>query len=447
MTISLSGSPYNFEETGHWVLDKSCQFLARAELLRVQGQLSDTTLRAYFGQKRFEHIAESNAISGSTLSVSETQIAVIRGITITGHDPAYSEDAINLSLALERMVKMADERSPTTLDQVKSLHALILGDTPGAGLFQERPARVARLPYRKLSTCAGINSGMEDWERWSVGNMDASALLRAVVLHTWLTHVHPFINGNGRVSRVVMNLELIRAGLPSVIIRRKDRLRYYEALAESDVSKDLGTIAELILSRADDALRDFERAGITHDTHEGYDRAQAQLRTAQERKVGIWNDAVWLLFSLVEEALETAVGDIGEVSIYWYDHKLLIDDYVALEHGDTAGNSWLCRINVEVPAVGSRRLLAWIGYRTYAIQDWLSVGPGPSIFWSIPDPSGHRKWIRDDSKSPGVSELTLQLPDVDSWAARLPDGRITRLEPGQVAAKVAEAVITSMAYT
>ena len=444
MAISLSGSPYNFEDTDHWILDKSYQFHIRADLLREQGQLSDTTLYEYFKQKRFEHIAESNAISGSTLSAGETQIAVIRGITITGHDPAYSEDAINLSLALGRMLEMASERSPTTLDQVRSLHALILGDAPGAGLFQDRPAGIARLPYRRLSSWTGIKSSMEDWERWSIGNMDASALLRAVVLHTWLTHVHPFIDGNGRVSRVVMNLELIRAGLPGVIIRRKDRLKYYEALAESDASGALGTIAELVLSRADDALHDIESTAILQDDR---DLAQVQLRATQERKVGIWNDAVWLLFSLLEDALKTAVGSAGEVATYWYDEELLVDDYAALEQGDTAGNSWLCRINIEVPAVGSKRLLAWTGYRTYGIRDWMSIGPGPSIFWSIPDPTGHRKWIRDDSKSPGVAELTLRLPEAASWIVRLPDDGITRLKPGQVVHEITKEVIDSITYS
>ena len=52
-----------------------------------------------------------------------------------------------------------------------------------------------------------------------------------------------------------MNLELIRAGLPSVIIRRKDRLRYYEALADSDAGGDLGLVAELVLARAADAVK------------------------------------------------------------------------------------------------------------------------------------------------------------------------------------------------
>ena len=285
-------------------------------------------------------------------------------------------------------------------------------------------------------------SAMEDWEQWSTANIEGLALLRAIVLHAWLTHIHPFTDGNGRTSRAVMNLELIRAGLPSVIIRRKDRLRYYEALAESDLGGDLGPLSELVLARAEDALRDLERQAAAH---EGYDRARAELLRAQERQVAIWNDAVQLLFSLVDDALEAALGDIGRVSTRWYEDKMLVEDYAALSRGDPAGNSWLYRIDVDVPGLHKRRLLAWTGYRSYEMAGWRAIGAGPSIFWSVPDPSGYRHWIRDDSRSPGLAELTLHLPNVDRWIVRLSDDRITRLLPSEVARRIASAVIDSIA--
>ncbi|MDE0161424.1 MAG: Fic family protein [Acidimicrobiaceae bacterium] len=439
--IDLDGSPYSLEDTGGWVIDEAASLQERVELLRGEGRLSEATLRAYFGEKRFEQIAESNAIEGSTLSVGETQMAVLRGITITGHDPAFAKDAVNLSKALERMVELARDPSPTTLGQVKELHGLILGDGAGAGLFRSQPVRIAGSPHRPPSSWGEVMSAMEDWDRWSGANTDVLALLRAIVLHTWLTHIHPFTDGNGRTSRAIMNLELIRAGLPSIIIRRKDRLRYYEALAESDLGGDLGPISELILARAEDALRDLERKAAAH---EGYDRARAELRRAQERQVAIWNDAVQLLFSLVDDALDAAVGDVGRVSTRWYEDELLVEDYAVLARGDPAGNSWLYRINVEIPALSDRRLLAWTGYRSYAVQGWQEIGAGPSIFWSVPDPSGYRHWIRDDSQSPGVAELTLHLPNVDTWIARLPEGGITRLPPSEVAQRIAHAVVKSI---
>ena len=78
MTIDLTGSPYSIEETGRWAIEKAAKLQQRAGMLREQGRLTDQTLRAYFGDKRFEQIAESNAIEGSTLSVGETQLAASR---------------------------------------------------------------------------------------------------------------------------------------------------------------------------------------------------------------------------------------------------------------------------------------------------------------------------------------------------------------------------------
>ena len=57
-------------------------------------------------------------------------------------------------------------------------------------------------------------SGMDDWEHWSVANSGAPVLTRAIVLHAWLTHIHPFTDGNGRTARAIMNLELVRGGFP-----------------------------------------------------------------------------------------------------------------------------------------------------------------------------------------------------------------------------------------
>ena len=441
MTINLDGSPYSLEETGQWAIQKAADLERRVELLRNAGRLSEHTLRAYFDDTRFEQIAESNAIEGSTLSAGETELAIMQGITITGHDPVYSRDAINLSQALERLVELAKEPSATNIEQVKELHSLILADASSAGLLRSQPVRISGSPHVPPATWPQVMDGMEDWEDWSINNAETSALLRAIVLHTWLTHIHPFADGNGRTSRAVLILELIRAGLPSIIIRRKDRLRYYEALAESDLGGDLGPIVELVVERAEDALRRLER---TASAHQGYDRARAELKEAQKRQVGIWNDAVRLLFLLVDDALEVAFEDIGRVSTFWYEDELSIDDFVSLSQGDAAVNSWLFRINAEVSGIESRRYLAWTGYRSYEMRQSRGIGDGPSIFWSVPDQSGERRWVRDDLQSPGIAELTLELPNVDQWIGRLPGGEVRNFKPSSAARRIAESILNSI---
>jgi hypothetical protein len=81
-------------------------------MLRQTGELTEQTLRNYYGEKRFEQVAESNAIEGSTLSVGETELAVLKGVTITGHDPAYARDAIALDKALNRIAELARQAEP-----------------------------------------------------------------------------------------------------------------------------------------------------------------------------------------------------------------------------------------------------------------------------------------------------------------------------------------------
>ena len=441
-TPSLRGTPYSLEATSDWVIEEVAKLHGRVELLRSEGKLTPATLRRYFGDKRYEQVAESNAIEGSPLDVGETRLAIERGMTIPGHDAVYSQDAVNLSEALQHMVELARRNAPTTYEHVKDLHGLVLGKSPGAGLFRSEPVTITGSPHVPPSTWPEIMSAMEEWERWSQDNAAAAALLRAIVLHTWLTHIHPFTDGNGRTSRAVMNLELIRGGFPSVIIRRKDRLRYYDALAESDLGGDLEPIAGLILQRAEDALHDLER---TAAEQQGYDRKKAEFRHAQIRRAAIWNDAVRLLFSLVEHELDDMFDDVGHVKTRWYDAELTVDDYVSLAESNSSGNSWLVRFDAKVPGVGECRYLAWTGYRSFEMQDWNSIGGGPAVFWSVPDPTGYRTWHRDDTSSPGIAELTLHLPDVDQWVVRMPDGDIRRLRPSAVAALVAGAIANSVA--
>ena len=89
MKFDIPGTPYLFSDVaGAEAFRSTIQDLAqRIKLLRDQGTLTESTLQKYYGDKRFEQIAESNALEGSTLSVDETELAVLKGITISGHDP------------------------------------------------------------------------------------------------------------------------------------------------------------------------------------------------------------------------------------------------------------------------------------------------------------------------------------------------------------------------
>lgn len=414
----------------------------RADDLRSTGRLTEATLKAYFGDKRFEEIAESNAIEGSPLDAGETRLAVLQGVTISGHDPSWSRDAVNLSHGLDFVVELAKDRAgpPMHLARLRELHTLILAGSRWAGQYRTVNVEISGSPHHP-PRFAEIPAAMEEWSEWSETNREAPPILRAIVLSVWLTHIHPFRDGNGRTSRAVMNLELIRGGLPSVIIRKKDRHRYYEALAESDTGGDLRPIAELIAARAGHAMDHLERAARAH---QGYERDQVRLLRDLERRVGIWNQAVNLLLALVHDELQARVGALGTVTLRWYGAGLDTDDYQALFSGDSSGNSWLARVGVEIPGLGAREFLAWVGYRSPETAKWRDLGPGPAIRWSVPNPDGYPRWLAAEAASPGFEELTLRIPDVDLWIARTGSGEIHRTRPSQVAGRIASDIFESV---
>jgi Fic family protein len=431
MTLDVTGSPYYLADAeGSSAFKKTINDLTqRVELLRSQGKLSNSTLLDYYGEKRFEQIAESNALEGSTLSVGETELAVLKGITISGHDPAYSRDAQALARALDELAKMAQKDEPTDIEQVKHLHELILGGRPGSGIFRAGEVRIRGSEHVPPKTIQQVLDQMEQWQAWSRANAEAPPVLRAAVLHAWLEHIHPFIDGNGRVGRAVTNLELVRFGYPPVIIRRKDRDQYLDALGRAD-GGDLGAFVDLIAGRLEDSLRDLERAA---QRRQGYDVYREKRRQAQANRLELWKAGVHLLFAGIHVNLVERLGE-RHVEMREYD-PLGVDDFMDLCEGRPVRLSWAFSIRCKVPGVPVVERLVWAGVMGEALREQLAEEGGrPALMWSAPNPGGYPPWVRLEDDSPGGSQMTILG---DRWLVAQ-GGKITEYTPSQLAAKIGE---------
>ena len=264
--LNLNCTPYTLSKAAELDLIKRVKEIEdRVLTLRNSGSLTGETLKNYYGEKKYEQVAESNAIEGSTLSVGETELAILKGVTITGHDPAYVRDAIALEKALEKLVEMArTNQNPTGIEQLHGLHLIIMGERSGGGIFRNQEVRIKGSQHVPPRTWKEVMVAMEEWESWSKENSQLPAIVRSAILHSWLAHIHPYIDGNGRASRAIGNLELVRAGYPPIIIRKKERERYLDALSESDIAGDIRSFLELILDRAEGALLGLEQSAKKH---------------------------------------------------------------------------------------------------------------------------------------------------------------------------------------
>lgn len=438
--FNLEATPYQLNQSATTQVNKRLKSIEeRVSLLRSNGTLTEQTVRDYYGEKRFEQVAESNAIEGSTLSVGETEMAVLKGITITGHDPAYAKDAMALDKALTRITELARiTKNPTDISQLHEVHALLLGDRPGAGIFRNERVTIRGAKHSPPKTWNEIMDMMTDWENWSRENVTLPAPIRAVVLHAWLTHVHPFIDGNGRISRAIGNLELIRAGYPPIIIKKKERDRYIEALAESDEGGDIRAFMELIFERIEGGLTGLE---LSAKLKQGFNPVVERIRKMQEKQLNIWETSVKLLASIIEHKLSQLLEPVlGICTIRVYDAPLDMNDYLEVCNGHSVPRSWAFSVKSEIPGLEGIEKLAYVGHRSSEMYSKLNQQGGPSLYWSGKNPAGFPKWISDGSKSPYALEITSMVGNGDEWFAKLPDNSVQKVQTTELADRIANAI-------
>jgi Fic family protein len=187
-------------------------------------------------QLTIEWIYNSNAIEGSTLSLRETQLILEQGITIGGKSLREHFEVINHQEAIKLVESLAGQQEPLTPFYVRQLHALVLTkiDDENAGQYRTLPVRIVGTAHEPPPAW-DIPAQMNDWASWlqaQAGVMEPVSL--AAMAHHKLVAIHPFIDGNGRTARLIMNLVLLRAEYPPAIIARVNRRQYYRVLAQAD---------------------------------------------------------------------------------------------------------------------------------------------------------------------------------------------------------------------
>jgi len=173
----------------------------------------------------------SNAIEGNTLTLLETKV-VLEGITVGGKALREHFEAINHRNAIYYVEDIIKKVEPFSEWQIRNIHQLILKniDDHNAGRYRQQNVLISGATNTPPDYTL-LNDKMAHFVDWY--NSESSQLHpieRAAKVHSDFVGIHPFIDGNGRTSRLLMNLELMKAGYPPCVITVENRLAYYEAL-------------------------------------------------------------------------------------------------------------------------------------------------------------------------------------------------------------------------
>lgn len=179
-----------------------------------------------------EHTYNSNAIEGNTLTLQETAL-VLQGVTIDQKPLKDHLEAVGYKEAFQYMEELAKQDRELSEFDIKGIHNLVLADRPeDRGIFRRVNVRIAgglTNPVQPYLIEPKIEELLNDYITWR----KTMHIVECVALfHLRFESIHPFIDGNGRTGRLLMNLQLIKAGLPAVNIKFSDRKRYYDAFDE-----------------------------------------------------------------------------------------------------------------------------------------------------------------------------------------------------------------------
>ena len=205
----------------------------------------------------------SNAIEGNTLTLKETALA-LEGMTIDQKPLKDHLEAVGHRDAFLYVQDVAKQELPLSETVIKNIHALVLMNRPDdKGVYRRIPVRIMGAytepvqPYMIEPRMAELLSINE--ERKST----MTDIERIALFHLEFEGIHPFIDGNGRTGRLILNLDLIRNGYPPINVKFTDRKRYYDAFdafyRDNDATPMTELIAEYIDLRFDDYFAVLER--------------------------------------------------------------------------------------------------------------------------------------------------------------------------------------------
>ena len=205
----------------------------------------------------------SNAIEGNTLTLKETALA-LEGMTIDQKPLKDHLEAVGHRDAFLYVQDVAKQELPLSETVIKNIHALVLMNRPDdKGVYRRIPVRIMGAytepvqPYMielRMTELLSANEARKN---------TMTDIERIALFHLEFEGIHPFIDGNGRTGRLILNLDLIRNGYPPINVKFTDRKRYYDAFdafyKDIDATPMIELIAEYIDLRFDDYFAVLEK--------------------------------------------------------------------------------------------------------------------------------------------------------------------------------------------
>lgn len=199
-----------------------------------------------------EYTYNSNAIEGNTLTLRETDL-VLRGLTIDKKPLKDHMEAVGHKEAFDYVRELVKDNIPISESIIKKIHFLVLADKKNdRGVYRKIPVHIMGASHEPVQPYL-IEPKMEQL-LINFKESEEHIVTKLARFHIEFEAIHPFIDGNGRTGRLLVNLELMKAGYPPIDIKYMDRVAYYNAFDEYHVKNNLSAMENLFTKYINERL-------------------------------------------------------------------------------------------------------------------------------------------------------------------------------------------------
>lgn len=231
------------------------QIDALAEQLNQRRPLTVGELKRMQESFLIEYTYNSNAIEGSTLTLQETAL-VLEGLTIDQKPLKHHLEAVGHRDAFLFVQHLVSNKVRMSESVIKQIHSLVLMDSPeDRGVYRRVPVRIAGAhhePTQPLHIAEQMEALIAETKKLKLHPIEAAALF-----HLRFEGIHPFIDGNGRTGRLILNFSLMQQGYPPIDVKFSDRKRYYDCFDQYFRHDDSSALVRMVGEYVEERLATY----------------------------------------------------------------------------------------------------------------------------------------------------------------------------------------------
>ena len=210
------------------------------------GHIPEYALQSFEQAFEVEYAHNSTAIEGNTLTLMETKLVLEDGISVGGKDLRELYEVVNHRNAYRYIKRCIEQKEPLSEKIVKDIHAILMDHIFTGGIYRNVDVYISGAQHTPPSPDAMYRQIKNFYADLSWKGQTFNAIELAAWTHAEFVRIHPFPDGNGRTSRLIMNYQLLANGFPAVSIAKEDRLVYFNALEAYAMERNLESFSELV---------------------------------------------------------------------------------------------------------------------------------------------------------------------------------------------------------